>query len=325
MTLPAIELRSYRVYGLRLRTSLMLTFPAEPPEAAGDPDVEIREDSAGLLAGALEHSGLAPDREAWTQHARLADGSTYVRWEDLFHFLIPADGRHIVYGPLGDASEESIQTYLLGQVLSYALTKQGHEPLHATVVVIGGRAVGFLGESGMGKATLAAAFLKTGATLLTDDLLRLAPHGAGYLAFPGPPRIKLLPHAAKELVSWRWNGSPMNPLGEKLVIPLPASRIALEPVPLAALYALSEPLADGSGEADPDAIIIRHLSQREAMIEILAHTYNKRVLDHARLIRQFQAAQVVASAVPVRVLSYPRRLERILEVRDAVCRDLETE
>src|SRR5258706_15551161 len=221
MTLPEIKLRSYRVYGLRLRTSLPLTFPAELPEVAGDPDVEIREDSGGVLAGALERSGLAPDRQAWMQHARLADGSTYVRWEDLFHFLIPADGHLIVYGPLGDASEESIQTYLLGQVLSYALTKQGHEPLHATVVVLGGRAIGFLGESGMGKSTLAAAFLKTGASLLTDDLRRLAPDGEGYLAFPGPPRTKLLPHAAEELVSWRWNGTLMNVLGDKLVIPLP--------------------------------------------------------------------------------------------------------
>src|SRR5258706_7303058 len=117
MTLPEIELHCYRVYGLRLRTSLPLTFPAELSEAAGDPDVEIREDSDGLLAGALERSGLAPDRAAWMQHARLADGSTYVRWEDLFHFLIPADGRRIVYGRLGEASAESIQTYLLGQVL----------------------------------------------------------------------------------------------------------------------------------------------------------------------------------------------------------------
>src|SRR5258708_11297095 len=117
MTLPEIKLRSYRVYGLRLRTSLPLTFATEPHGGAGDPDVEIREDSAGLLAGALERSGLAADRQAWMQHARLADGSTYVRWEDLFHFLIPADGRRILYGRLGEASEESIQTYLLGQVL----------------------------------------------------------------------------------------------------------------------------------------------------------------------------------------------------------------
>ena len=319
MILPEIELRSYRVYGLRLRTSLPLTFPAEPRETVDEPDVEIRGDSSGLLAGALAQSGLAPDREAWMQHARLSDGSTYVRWEDLFHFLIPADGRHIVYGRLGEASEESIQTYLLGQVLAYALTKQGHETLHATVVVIGGRAVGFLGESGMGKSTLAAAFLKTGATLLTDDLLRLAPHEAGYVAFPGPPRIKLFPHAADGLISWRWNGLPMNPLGEKLVIPLPASRIAAEPVPLAALYALSEP----DEGCDPHAVSIRSLSQREALIELLGHAFNKKILDHARLIRQFQAAQAVASAIPVRVLAYPRRIERIFDVCDTVRRDLE--
>jgi hypothetical protein len=319
MTLPEVELRSYRVYGLRLLTSLPLTFPREPPEATGDPDVEIREDSAGVLAGAMERSGLEPDREAWMQHARLSDGSTYVRWEDLFHFLIPADGRRIVYGRLGEASEESIQTYLLGHVLSYALTKQGHEPLHATVVVQDGRAAGFLGESGMGKSTLAAAFLQTGATLLTDDLLRIEPRGDCYIAFPGPPRIKLLPHVAEELVSWKWNGAPMNPLGEKLVIPLPDARISAQPVPLAALYALAEPEVD----SDPDAIMIRRLSQRDALIELLAHTFNRKILDHARLIRQFESAQAVASVVPMKVLAYPRKTARIFDVCEAVCRDLD--
>src|SRR5260370_36734804 len=97
MTLPEIELRSYRVYGLRLRTSLPLTFPAEIPDVAGEPDVEIREDSAGLLAGALERGGLAPDRVARMQHARLSHRATYVRWAGLFLFLIPPNGLRIVY------------------------------------------------------------------------------------------------------------------------------------------------------------------------------------------------------------------------------------
>jgi hypothetical protein len=204
-------------------------------------------------------------------------------------------------------------------VLSYALTKQGHETLHATVVVIGGRAVGFLGESGMGKSTLAAALLACGARLLTDDLLRLEPRGSGYVGFPGPPRIKLLPHIAEELVTWPWNGSPMYPLAQKVVIATPEARTCAEPVPLATLYALSEP-EEG---CDPQAVIIRPLSQREGLIELLAHSFNKRILDHARLTRQFLAAQAVAASIPVKVLAYPRCTSRIFEVCDAVRRDLE--
>ena len=82
-----------------------------------------------------------------------------------------ADGRHVAAGHLGNASAESFQSYLLGWVLSFALVKQGYEPLHATAVVVDGKAVAFLGTSGDGKSTLAAAFLHAGHTLLTDDLL----------------------------------------------------------------------------------------------------------------------------------------------------------
>ncbi len=308
----------YRLYGLRLATTISLTFPPDP-DPGGEPDVSILEGPASLLADAFEQSGLSPDPEAWLQQARLADGATYIRWEDLFHFLIPPDGRRIAYGRLGEASEESFQTYLLGHVLSYALTKQGHEPLHATAVEIDGRAVAFLGESGMGKSTLAAALLETGAKLVTDDLLRLEPRGAAYAAFPGPPRIKLLPPIAEELMTGPWSGSVMNPLARKLIIPLPLEKACSEPVPLAALYALSEP----EQGCDPEAIVIRTLSQRDALIELLAHAFNKKILDHARLTRQFRAAQAVASAIPVKVLAYPRRTSLIFDVCHAVRRDLE--
>ena len=64
--------------------------------------------------------------------------------------------------------------------------KSGFEPLHATVVVVSGEAVAFLGESGYGKSSLAASFLDSGHQLLTDDLLILrasagrvlGPHGS---------------------------------------------------------------------------------------------------------------------------------------------------
>jgi hypothetical protein len=55
----------------------------------------------------------------------------------------------------------------------------------------------------------------------------------------------------------------------------------------------------------------------------VALTLNKRILDHARLTRQFRAAQVIASAIPVKVLAYLRSTNRIFEVCDALRRDLE--
>ncbi|MFB3074256.1 MAG: hypothetical protein ACE1Z6_03640, partial [Candidatus Methylomirabilales bacterium] len=113
------------------------------------------------------------DGKNWFQHLRLPDGSDYLRWSGLFEFLVSADGRRIACRELECASPESFQTYLIGQVLSFALVKRGIEPLHSTTVVIDGKAVAFLGDSGYGKSSLGAAFLQAGYPLLTDDLLVL--------------------------------------------------------------------------------------------------------------------------------------------------------
>src|SRR5206468_10962716 len=99
---------------------------------------------------------------------------------------ISADGCFIAGRFFRENSIEAFRTYLLGQVISYALLKQGIEPLHATVPVIDGMAVALLGNSGYGKSTMGAAFLQVGARLLTDDLLVLRKQGDNWIAHPGP-------------------------------------------------------------------------------------------------------------------------------------------
>src|SRR5882672_7667534 len=49
---------------------------------------------------------------------------------------VSADGRAIAACPLRRGSREAFHTYLLGQALSFALIKQGFDPLHATTVAI---------------------------------------------------------------------------------------------------------------------------------------------------------------------------------------------
>jgi HPr kinase/phosphorylase len=64
------------------------------------------------------------------------------------------------------------------------LMKQAAVPqnVHATAVVICGRAVLILGSSGSGKSSLALALIGRGATLLSDDRVMLLRAGDGLLA-----------------------------------------------------------------------------------------------------------------------------------------------
>ena len=112
-----------------------------------------------------------------------------MRTPDLFRLdgkvALVTGGAGIVGRPIEDQSLEVFQTYLLGAVLSFALLKQGIDPIHATVVVVDGMGIALLGNTGYGKSTLAAAFLASGHRLLTDDLLVVSRRAEGLLLSAG--------------------------------------------------------------------------------------------------------------------------------------------
>lgn len=258
-----------------------------------------------------------PNRRAsrdWFRYRRLGDRSTYLRWTDLFEFLVSGDGRLIEYRPLARATHESFTTYLLGQVLSFSLLAFGEEPLHGTAIVAGGKAIAFLGDCGSGKSTLGAAFLRLGHRMLTDDLLALEPRGEGYSAHPGIPRIKLFPRVARAVL--RQDGGPkLNNGTSKQVLPLASGRSCRRQVPLAALYVLSDPRA-GSRR-----INIEPLPAAEALLAVIGHSFNTIVVDRDRLANQFKLGNALAERVPIKRLSYPRSLASLPAVCDAVLRD----
>src|SRR5205085_11291512 len=86
---------------------------------------------------------------------------------------------------------------------SYVFTARHQEPLHATVVTKDGNGLALVGDSGYGKSTLAAAFLRAGYRLLTDDLLVLHGTATGFEAQPALPRLKLFPRPARALLPLR--------------------------------------------------------------------------------------------------------------------------
>ena len=271
------------------------------------------------FSNAIKEARAAADQAAWPRGVLLADGQTYVRWSERFEFLISADGRAIAARALGHAPREAFHTYLLGQALSFALIKQGFDPLHATTIAIDGAAVAFLGESGFGKSSLGAALVQAGHRLLTDDLLVLSEGRCGFIAHPGPPRIKLFPEIARNVLGPNARGTPIAAMAPKLVIPLDGRQTLRSAVPLKTIYVLTPPAGDTSGST---SITIRRMSKRQACLALLRNTFNTAVTDSGRLRRQFAFAGSVAAAVPVKRIAYPRTLRVLPAVRDAILADL---
>jgi len=310
--------RRYAVYGVTLETPYPLDSSLERIE---DAQTSLRIELVRGTARAFHHvfpRNPPGKKEPWFQYRRLPDGSEYLRWARLFEFVIAKNGRTILAHPLSEAgSLETFRAYLCGQVLSFALLKLGLESLHATAVVIQGKAVAFVGNCGEGKSTLAAACLKAGCALLTDDQLVVTPNGSTVLAYPGPPRIKLMPHIARRVLQASGNGSPLNPHTTKQLILLEPAQHCHSPVPLEVIYVLRRPQATHRRPR----VLIRRLSGRAAWLACVENAFNPVVSDPPRLRQQFDWASRLAEHIPVKSLSYPRSLRALPRVVDAIAAD----
>lgn len=305
----------YQLYGLALSSQWPL--PYRQSTAQGLASVKLRQAPATLFTRASATVGPT-NRAAWCQHRVLDDGSIYLRWSGLFEFLVDHDGKRVFIHRLGGVSREAFHSYLLGPALSFALLKLGIEPLHATTLVVDGFGVSFMGDCGYGKSSLAAAFLREGYPVLTDDLQVLGETPDGLMAYPGPPRIKLFPEIGAEILGTSARGVPMGPFASKLIIPLDQHQAWAEAIPLKAIYLLAPPAAG----AQPDKVTIRRLSARKALLELLRNTFNRAIVDSDRLERQFFWFARLASTVPIKLLSYPRTLSALGAVHRAILADL---
>lgn len=233
------------------------------------------------------------------------------------NFWFPLMGCCILCAPDASATLESFQVYLLGQALSYALVKNGFEPLHATAIETNGEAAAFLGSSGYGKSTLAACFLAAGHELITDDLLLLKPGLQGLEAYPGPARIKLFPRVARRFFR-KWDDVAMNLFTQKRVIPF--SHSTVRPLLLRVIYCIAPPRENRCTRK----IDIVPLSAREAFFSLVQHTFNNVLVDPGRLQRQIRENTRLVSSIPIKKLSYPRDLDQLPAVRAAILADVQT-
>ena len=299
----------YAVYGVTLLTDLPLSLPE-----AGDSDVVVTVDlaSPGQLPSAVER--LLTDSNSWSQLALREDDVLRARWGSWFEILVAPDGRHVLCRNLSDLPLTSFEAYLTNFAVGTALIQQGEEPLHATVVDIGGRAVGLLGPSGAGKSTLAAVLMNRGGILVTDDMLRITFEDDAAFAQPGPYRIKLFREPADRYLSTGSSLGYWNPSGEKLILKPASTGNGRRPTRLSALYLLVAP----PPASELDRPSLERMSGDEPFKTILSSSINTRLQSPRRLQRQFRFAERLAKNLPVFRLTYPSNFDVMDKVADCI-------
>lgn len=304
---------TYALYGLTLQSAVPLPCPSVDQPLAS-PDAVLVECGVAEIAQACNQEQISFQEEGFWRCSIFADGSAHVVWKEHFEFVVSAGAEQVLWRKLQQVPDEVFFTYFLGQVLSYCLLARGIEPLHATAIQVGDQAIAFLGDSGAGKSTLAATFLEKGYTLLTDDVLALEFRGDSVWVRPGIARVKLNPDSADAVFSGR-RSIPMNSFTTKMIFALNNSQHASREVPLRALYVLPQ-------KPGKSRIMIRRLSGRASFLPIVQNTFNDTVLHPDRLKQQFAFAARLAGLVPIQRLSYPRRLDKLPAVADAILADL---
>ena len=300
----AADLLRYAVYGLTVESAFPL---GTLPLAAGDgrADVRILRAPPGTFTG----FDASESEATWYRRELLPDGDIYLAIPDVLQAIISADGRTARCTPAPDGDPRAFEANVLNFVATAALTLQGEEPLHATVVRLDDRAVGFLGDSGAGKSTLAAFLLAEGAELVTDDMLRIVYDADEAMAYRGPPRLKLFDEQARLLLPVAARDAAFNPMSGKLLVEAVSSHD--NRFPLAALFWLDEA---------PLTVAVRRVQGVEAIRMLLASTLHRDHRPIERTERQLRALQRLATSVPLFVLAYPRRHEFLPAVADAVRR-----
>lgn len=300
----------YSIYGLTVGSDQPL--PAVEAAGEGPVDLEVRiarapesfldwDEAEAVYRGTESLWRLGKD--LW--RLGYTDGRRGARWD-----LTCEAGRRIAIRWTEGISVADIRTYLSNSLVTVALHLRGIPCLHASGVVVNGRAALLLGPSGAGKSTTAAALAGAGNAFLTDDIAALDLRAAHPFVQPGQPRLRLLAESATALhepfeqLAPVWT-DPSFSTKRYLDAPKGADGAPGGAVRLGVIYVL---LPREAGRGEP---AIEPATPREAVRWLLGYSYGGVWLDEERRARLFQSLAKVTELVPVRQV---RRSDRIADL-----------
>lgn len=316
-------MRTHRVFGTLLATDFPFRARLAPGEGA--PDLTLTASIDRPLSDPWESrppiytSPLRrPDGSSLCHLHRSADCeilsfpevSDFYLWSDRIACHIHApDLQHVV------------ELHLLGPVFAYWLELRARLVLHASAIGFGHRAAVFAARHGGGKTGLAAALLAAGGALLTDDLVPVEGRGEDLLVHPSFPQMRMWPDVATTFLPGFEHLPRVHPDLEKRWIPVGPDGLGTfhgDAAPLSAIYLLDRRPEGGA------PIEIREIPRRQAVIELLRHSFTPLLVEAAGLQpARLDLLSRLVLQVPVKRLRYPSGFDRLPQVAEAVRLDLE--
>lgn len=196
----------YRAFGLRIHSEIELTELCEEYEQS-TPDLKIAVNGFALPGLSETHIYRRSVRALFGVDEA---GALYLSWDGIAHFK--ASGSNLLEVLPITEDPELLSLFTVSEAIGLILYQRGLFLLHASAVKVGDEAWCFTGEPGAGKSTTAAAFIKAGGILLSDDLTAIAFDADG-LAFvvPAYPQLKMW---GKTVAGLNYNREDLSPVTE---------------------------------------------------------------------------------------------------------------
>lgn len=313
---------TYRIYGLIAYSEIPL--PELAPITNEKFDLFIRHSSPSETFKTPSQwfmQWYLPNRELWLSFAKI-DSGYLLRFKELADFFVSNNGQQIVCIPSKGIPSNTISHLLLNQVIPLIINLKGGEAIHASAVLTEKGVIAFSGNTRTGKSTVAGSFLCAGYSLMSDDCLVLLEKDQGIYALPAYPGLRLW----EDSLDWLFgnNGNRKSvahyTTKQRVCVEKNPGAYCDEPQPLRRVYAIAEPSETKKG----DDIVIEALSPLDSIMELVKCAFRLDITDRDMLTRQLGFLKRVVSTVSVRRFIFPRNLQLLPAIREAILKDLKT-
>lgn len=300
----------YALYGLVIRSDRLLDgLDAAPQGSNVDVDIVLsgtRQDEDRWNATPYYQGPPEPEGPPYVVVRRDATLGFWFRYADGTEFVLDREGTSIRAWWAEASTLEDTSMYLLGPLLGFALRLRGVLALHASAVLIDGRALALIGPGGAGKSTTAAAFAAAGVPVLSDDVVAVRVIDGVAMAYPSYRVLRLWDESEKILFGTMGQLPRLTPTWDKRALPLGREfPFHDKPAPLGDLFLLA------SRSDDPRAPYVEELGPRDAFMAMLGNTYANYLLDDQMrgeemraldaVVRQRRVRRLVPHADPARL------------------------
>ena len=220
---------------------------------------EVRNADVQIIKGFVSKAGLNQPVVS-EPFCQISPGEMWLAIPDVARFHV-SGGNSIVVEPKTGASMQTINLFLLGSCMGAIMYQRNRLVIHGNAIRFNDEAVVFAGTSGAGKSTLAAAFVKRGYQVLSDDLSVVDEHGC---VQPSYPQLKIWRDAANKLDIDITGLKPIGYQADKFAYPL-QQQFYHKPLPIRAIYILH-------GRAQ-NSISIKALTGMEKLKPLKRHSY----------------------------------------------------